>query len=148
MRMSELKKNIPDENDETAIQQVQLPKQDEDSKHNNSSKSDLKKSSIAIDAILYSKEGSAQPVKNVTTPERKIDVPKFDLAEEIMAQHRKITAGKRKSPKAPSERLPLSSGQTVVIQESVTEAAKDTYISNKIVAEIVARDIAQLCGKR
>ena len=72
------------------------------------------------------------------------EIPKFNLAEKIMAEHRRITAIRRKAP-----------GETDVNQKQEREAepAKDTAGQPKpavteqkqIISEIVARDIENLC---
>ncbi|NIP27253.1 MAG: hypothetical protein GWN67_11310 [Phycisphaerae bacterium] len=85
-------------------------------------------------------------VKNtpVETDQKTSEIPKFNLAEKIMAEHRKITAIRRK---APGEK----DGDQK--QEREAEPAKDTAGQLKsplseqrqIIAEIVARDIEMLC---
>ncbi|MDD5063183.1 MAG: hypothetical protein PHQ35_00280 [Phycisphaerae bacterium] len=72
------------------------------------------------------------------------DIPIFDLAEEIMAEQRKIIAIKRKAP-----------GQKTDIQRLKPETRIDDHIieqpkpllseQDKIIAEIVAKDIEKLC---
>jgi hypothetical protein len=71
------------------------------------------------------------------------EIPKFDLAEQIMAEHRKITAIRRKGPgkkaKAPKKPHPA---------ESIARNVKPGPISlgpEQVIAEIVARDIENLC---
>ena len=71
------------------------------------------------------------------------EIPKFDLAEQIMAEHRNITAKKRKGPgkkaKAPKKPHPA---------ESIARDVKPRPIVSEpgqIIAEIVARDIEKLC---
>jgi hypothetical protein len=74
------------------------------------------------------------PQNTGTKPQNKI--PKFDLAEEIMAQQRKITALRRKSPAVISTRSIGHAGK----QPIETPLAQE-----QIIAEIVARDIERLC---
>lgn len=72
------------------------------------------------------------------------EIPKFDLAEEIMAEQRKVTSIRRKSP-----------GQKNEAQKSEPKAERVDYTierptpmlpkQEQIVAEIVARDIEGLC---
>ncbi len=76
-------------------------------------------------------------------PQQKAEIPKFDLAEEIMAEHRKVTAVKRKSPSQKTE-----SQQQKTPTESIRHIIPPRHISQKqmqIIAEIVARDIERLC---
>lgn len=71
-------------------------------------------------------------------------IPEFDLADELMAEHRKATTGRRKPPgkkdKLPSEQLnaegPRSAGTHQMPVSSEAE---------QVIAEIVARDINRLC---
>jgi len=78
-----------------------------------------------------------------TSPSGKTEIPKFDLAEEIMAEHRKVTAIKRKSPSQKTEPQ---------VQKSAGETAGHTILPGQmssrqmqIISEIVARDIEKLC---
>ena len=71
-------------------------------------------------------------------------IPKFDLAEEIMAEHRKITANRRAAPgsKAEVRDKKLEGGlrtRTLVQPTSALSGKK------QVIAEIVARDIEKLC---
>ena len=66
-------------------------------------------------------------------------VPKFDLAEEIMSEHRKTTTKNRRSPQAikagdDKEFAELDSG-------AVSFSIADIFVRDKVVSEIVARDI-------
>jgi hypothetical protein len=76
------------------------------------------------------------------------DIPHFDLAEDIMAEHRRFTAGRRKGPggPAPADLTPVP-----------TPAPRKPFLSrygfsegfnaagDPVIADIVARDIEQLC---
>ena len=70
------------------------------------------------------------------------EIPKFDLAEQIMAEQRKITAIRRKAPgqksKTPDRRLRIQS-TGYAIKPPPTLSQKEL-----IIAEIVARDIEKL----
>jgi len=68
-------------------------------------------------------------------------IPEFDLANQIMAQHRRQTAGKRKAP-----------GKTVepLLRENKNYNARQRFTkmqvpNNEIIREIVKRDIEKLC---
>ena len=71
------------------------------------------------------------------------EIPKFDLAKQIMAEHRRITAVKRKGPAKnakPSKRKHPA--------ELMTQNVKPGPIVSgpqQIIADIVARDIENLC---
>ena len=70
-------------------------------------------------------------------------IPKFDLAEQIMAEHRKITAVRRKGPgkmaSPPKKQHPAELIERNVMPELVLSG------SEQVIAEIVARDIENLC---
>jgi len=71
------------------------------------------------------------------------EIPKFDLADQIMAEHRKNTSIRRKGPakkaKPPKKKHPA---------ELIARNGKPGLIVSgpqQIIAEIVARDIENLC---
>jgi hypothetical protein len=71
------------------------------------------------------------------------EIPKFDLAKQIMAEHRKVTAVRRKGP-AKNAKLPKRQHPAELIARKVTP---ESIVSgpDRIIAEIVARDIENLC---
>ena len=85
----------------------------------------------------YNKEESSE--QDLPTTE----MPKFDLAEQIMAEQRKVTAIRRKAPgkktKAPDRQPRMQSIGCAVKQPAPTLSKK-----GRIIAEIVARDIEKL----
>ena len=87
------------------------------------------------------------------------EIPKFDLAEEIMAEQRRITAIRRKGPgqksEAPSEEGEVELDSTSQedgemggrsIGYTIEQPPPMLSEQEKIIAEIVARDIEKLCG--
>jgi len=74
-------------------------------------------------------------------PER-TKIPKFDLAEEIMAEQRKITAAKRKGPGAKNNVEQL----TDTTDDTARRPMPKSPGQKKIIAEIVTRDIERLCS--
>jgi len=86
----------------------------------------------------------AVPKTPVETDQKTSEIPKFNLAEEIMAEHRRITAIRRRGPGEKDESQK---------QERESEPAEDTNGQPKpalseqeqIIVEIVARDIESLC---
>jgi len=72
------------------------------------------------------------------------DIPKFDLAEQIMAEQRKITAIRRKGPgkmaKPPQKQHPAESIARNVMPRPILSGP------GQIITEIVARDIEKLCA--
>ena len=80
--------------------------------------------------------------KNEKVQEMKADVPRFDLAEEIMAEHRKVTAFKRKPPEKKQE---IAQDQTSTEREAAfDEPVVKIVKKDPLIAEIVARDIERL----
>ncbi len=78
---------------------------------------------------------------------QKGEVPQFNLAEQIMSQQRKATAVKRK---APAVRVGPVQSPAVPNKPSGFLVSISPRVSNhaKIVAEIVARDIRELCRNK
>ena len=72
------------------------------------------------------------------------EIPKFDLAEELMAEQRRITAIRRKAPggKPDAQRLKPEPQPVEHINEEPKPALSE---QDKIIAEIVARDIESMC---
>lgn len=72
-------------------------------------------------------------------------IPSFDLAEEIMAQQRKITAIKRKKPGKKAE-VRAEREDYERINEAADYGAAEEISANEdlLIAEIVARDIERL----
>ena len=97
-------------------------------------------SSLSASRPQHAETAATEP-DNVVQKTSKI--PKFDLAEQIMAEQRKITAIRRKAPgqktKTPDQRPRIQSTDYAVKQP-------DSALSQKelIIAEIVARDIEKL----
>jgi len=74
--------------------------------------------------------------------QQQTNVPKFDLAEEIMAEQRKITAIKRK---APDKKMELDQPQIQPVGYAIEQLGQTLAEQDQIIAEIVARDIERLC---
>ena len=75
-----------------------------------------------------------------------IDIPRFDLAEDIMAEQRRLTVVRRKGPGSPEPvNLTPSPGlRSSQSRHSFSEAFND--ISDPIIADIVTRDIERFCS--
>jgi len=76
-------------------------------------------------------------------PQKQPEIPKFDLAEEIMAEQRKVTAMRRK---APGEKPEAQSRQPHVesVSYAVEQPTPARLEQDRIIAEIVAKDIERL----
>ena len=94
------------------------------------------------DAALISAE-EEKPAKSASKQQEKMEIPRFDLAEEIMAEQRKITAIRRKAPckkfEAQPERL-----QAKPLEYTIERSIPWQAEQNQIIAEIVTRDIEKL----
>jgi hypothetical protein len=82
-----------------------------------------------------------------------IDIPQFDLANDIMAEHRRLTAVRRKGPLAEDRRQSTEDGKRRTegrwsSSDSGSAYSAQSYTSqwDPIIAGIVARDIERLCG--
>jgi hypothetical protein len=74
------------------------------------------------------------------------EIPRFDLAEKIMAEQRKISAIKRKAP----GKKPEAQGKEGELESTGYTAEQLSEVSSEqeqIIAEIVARDIQQFCRR-
>ncbi len=78
--------------------------------------------------------------------QEKSEIPKFDLAEEIMAEQRKITSIKRR---APCKKIEAQSREPEVelISYTIEQPTPPFTGQEQIVAEIVSRDIEKLCKR-
>lgn len=76
--------------------------------------------------------------------QEKSEIPHFDLAEEIMAEQRRITAIKRKGPGQKTEAGKLKP-ETQPVDHIIEQQKPALSEQEKIIAEIVARDIERLC---
>ena len=83
--------------------------------------------------------------KTETARTSQADIPRFDLAEEIMAQQRKITAIKRKAPGAKTD-VRAEKNNYERRSEAADYGAVQEIPANEdlIVADIVTRDIERL----
>ncbi len=86
----------------------------------------------------------AEQRTSLETKQQTSEIPKFDLAEEIMAEQRRITAIRRKAPGEKDkdhrqEREAESAGYAIGQPSPALSEQK------QIIAEIVARDIKRLC---
>jgi hypothetical protein len=96
---------------------------------------------------VESNEGNASlPEPSPVIPE----IPTFDLAENILAEHRRTAAGRRKAPnhiQAEPEIRPERAAVRVHVIEPPSQPSQDMLELHRVVAEIVARDIERLCRR-
>lgn len=76
--------------------------------------------------------------------QKESEIPKFDLAEQILAEQRKVTSARRKRPGQTIEPAKKEQGPEPIdyIVEQPTPMALERQ---QIIADIVARDIERLC---
>jgi hypothetical protein len=86
------------------------------------------------------------PPYNSQSPRQDNAIPKFDLAEEILAEQRKIIAVKRKSPGRKIEAL--STQQDAKSPDHTIEQPPHILSEQEqIITEIVDRDIREFCRR-
>lgn len=93
------------------------------------------------------KPAPKEPTETETGPaaeQETTEIPQFNLAEEILAEQRKITAIRRKAPGVQKE--PKLEALKAQPSGHATERSAGTEPEqNSIITEIVARDIERLC---
>lgn len=76
-------------------------------------------------------------------------IPEFNLERQMMALHRRATAAKRKGP---GQRKQAEVKPAPVVQDARLERRNTAWATssvpryNPVIADIVARDLARLCG--
>jgi hypothetical protein len=79
------------------------------------------------------------------------DIPRFNLADDIMAEHRRLTTGRRKGPGGPV--APQPQPAPLSVSPPVQKPAFSRYgfsngfnaASDPLIADIVAKDIELFC---
>ena len=114
------------------------PYKKEETRQKPKSQNDSENTTRLADAVPIPAE-KEKPAESVSTQQEKTEIPRFDLAEEIMAEQRKITAIRRRPPgkefKAQAEPVDYT------IERSIPWQVEQ----DQIIAEIVTRDIEKLC---
>ena len=90
------------------------------------------------DGTPISQDGTEETVCSAN----KAEIPKFDLAEDIMAEQRKITAIRRK---APDKKMEIQSQRRQIEPIDYSIEEQTSVKQDRIIEEIVARDIESLC---
>lgn len=78
------------------------------------------------------------------------EIPTFDLAEHILAEHRRTAAQRRKAPgqtPAEPEAVPDRAAVRTHVVELPSPPSQEMRELHQVVAEIVARDIERLCKR-
>lgn len=95
----------------------------------------------------YADKPASNPAAVIKAENKRVDIPSFDLSKQIMSEHRQISASKRKKadPKSTSRN---SHSQPELIKSADEESEQQRFAPsrpNKLIAQIVARDIARFC---
>ena len=109
----------------------------------------------SLQASAQPASASREPDKTMPTPpievktsaetgQRGSEIPRFNLAGEIMAEQRKITAVRRKGPGQTDEALNQVQ-EAESVHDKKDETSAELSEQEQIIAEIVARDIEKLC---
>jgi len=86
------------------------------------------------------------PAEATATEQQKSEVPKFNLAEKIMAEQRRITAVRRKGPgQEETQEQEKKAEPDGGVKKQVLPALSE---EEQIIADIVARDIERFCRGR
>ncbi len=102
-----------------------------------------------IEADLDTEVGSETPADPETSPSAvgSPDIPKYDLAENILAEQRRVAARRRRAPSQMEHEPPASPEQDGPKAPAPELPSEDLPELQRIVAEIVARDIERLCRR-
>ncbi|MHC4148348.1 MAG: hypothetical protein ACYSR5_02570 [Planctomycetota bacterium] len=105
-------------------------------------KKDVLRAQDIIPGSAKDKKGDSAPLP--ASEQKRPEVPRFDLTEEIMAEQRKVTAIKRKGP---GEKGTVSKAerQAGAVGYKIGHPRKVAGEESRLIAEIVARDIEMLC---
>ncbi len=87
----------------------------------------------------------AKKTSTSSVESREREIPRFNLAEEIMAEQRKVTSAKRKAPGLKSVTPSQQEKTMESIRHAVIPPTPLFLKQQQIIAEIVAKDIAKLC---
>ena len=156
-------KPIPKDDFEDAIGIEPLPIEDDDlpieeiddtdiaGQINSTSGGQSEGEQATLDELNTSEEQAEQtgPGEDVATESKDLendgfDIPSFDLAEEIMAEQRKITATKRKGP-GTKRHVENRRPEDESIDHRVEQSGPAPEQDEKVISDIVARDIEKLC---
>ena len=93
-------------------------------------------SQISSEQKTSADDTAEPPLKE--SEQEKPDIPRFDLAEDIMAEHRRIISIRRK---APDKKTEIQEPKSWPISYNIKQLIQDLSEQERIIAEIVAKDI-------
>jgi hypothetical protein len=129
-----------------------IPPHDDTTQKNPTTQSDTRETaqsshkdtgSIQIEEILVGK-AAPESVSEKEEAKEPLEIPSFDLAEELMAEQRRITAIRRKAPGAKTGVQRLKP-EVQPVEHIIEEPKQALSEQEKIITEIVAKDIEKLC---
>ncbi len=88
--------------------------------------------------------GDTSPVE---PPAAAVEVPTFDLAENVLAEHRQMAARRRKAPGQAQTEPEIRPERPAVVTHVIESPPQGLRELQLVVAEIVARDIQRLCSR-
>jgi len=115
-----------------------LPHKKETDQKPESQKTDENTAPLPKPAVSVNKKEEAE------TLQEKPEIPRFNLAEEIMAEQRKIAATKRKAPGKKNEAQRSEPQAEPASYTTIGQPAPTLPEQDRIITEIVARDIERL----
>lgn len=80
----------------------------------------------------------------IKTEQRRSEIPRFNLAEKIMAEQRRITAVRRKGP-GQTDEAQKQVQEVESVSETKEQLSAELSEQEQIIVEIVARDVERLC---
>ena len=92
-------------------------------------------------------ETDAGDTSPVEPPQAALEVPTFDLAENVLAEHRQMAARRRKAPGQVQTEPEIRPERPAVVTHVIEPPSQDLAELQHVVAEIVARDIQRLCSQ-
>ncbi len=87
-----------------------------------------------------------QDMTQADEPADPAEIPTFDLADNMLAEHRQMAARRRKAP-SQMQTEPEIRAERRVMSHVVEPPSQDLREMQRVVAEIVARDIQRLCSR-
>jgi hypothetical protein len=94
--------------------------------------------------LSHAMQKTQGPIEISDVKKQEREIPKFDLAEQILAEQRKVTSIRRKAPDRKAD-----FGELIHAEESAENQFAEAKIlseQQQIIAEIVAKDIKKLLG--
>ena len=92
------------------------------------------------------KKAKRKTAKSAASEQEGGDIPQLNLEQQILARQRKVTSVRRKAPDGKSK-TPARAAEAKTAARRVARPAPQMARQDRIIAEIVARDIERLCKR-